>query len=136
MKIILDVNVILSALIRDSTTRKIILNSQFDFYFPEPSLHKIRKYKDYILEKSGLSEEEYDKLMVTLFKYIKLVPTEEIEKNWSVAKKIMEHIDKEDVVFIATALSISDSVIWSDDRHFEKQDKVKVMKTKNINKLL
>ena len=132
MKIILDVNVILSALIRDSTTRKIILNSKFDFYFPEPSLHKIRKYKDYILEKSGLSEEEFDKLMATLFKYIKLMSTEEIGKNWDEAKKIMEHIDPEDVVFIATALSIADSVIWSDDRHFEKQDKVKVLKTEDI----
>ena len=132
MKVILDVNVILSALIRDSTTRKIILNSDFDFYFPESSLHKIRKYKDYILEKSGLTEEEYGKLMATLFKYIRLVPTEEIEKNWNKAKKIMGHIDEEDVVFIATALSISDSVIWSDDGHFEKQDKVKVLKTKDM----
>ena len=132
MKIILDVNVILSALIRDSTTRKIILNSEFDLYFPEPSIHKIRKYKDYILEKSGLTKEESDKIMATLFKYIKLVPTEEIEKNWNEAKEIMEHIDKEDVVLIATALSISDSVIWSDDRHFEKQDKVKVLKTKQM----
>ena len=129
MNIILDVNVILSALIRDSTTRKIILNSQFEFYFPEPSLDKIRKYKDYILEKSGLSEEEFKDLMAILFKYIRIVPTEEIEKNWDEAKKIMEHIDPEDVVFIATALSISNSIIWSDDRHFEKQDKVKVLKT-------
>ena len=134
MKIILDVNVILSALIRDSTTRKIILNSKFDFYFPEPSLHKIRKYKDYILEKSGLTEAEYYKLMATLFKYVKLVPTEEIKKNWDEAKKIMEYIDKEDVVFIATALSVSDSVIWSDDRHFEKQDRVKVLKTEDMAK--
>lgn len=125
-------NVILSALIRDSTTRKIILNSQFDFYFPEPSLHKIRKYKDYILKKSGLTEKEYSKLMTILFKYIRLVPSEEIEKNWNEAKKIMGHIDKEDVVFIATALSISDSVIWSDDGHFEKQDKVKVLKTEDM----
>lgn len=132
MKIIVDVNVILSALIRDSTTRKIILNSEFDFYFPEPSLHKIRKYKDYILEKSGLTEEEYNKIMATLFKYIRIAPTEEIEKNWSEAKKIMEHIDPEDVVFIAVALSISDSVIWSDDGHFEKQNKVKVLKTAEI----
>ena len=132
MKIILDVNIILSALIRDSITRKIILNSEFDFYFPEPSLHKIRKYENYILEKSGLTEEEYDKILAILFKYIRLVPTEEIEKNWNEAKKIMEHIDKEDVVFIATALSIEHSVIWSDDRHFEKQDKIKVLKTKEI----
>lgn len=132
MKVITDVNVILSALIRDSTTRKIILNSEFDFYFPEPSLHKIRKYKEYILEKSGLSEEEFKDLMAILFKYIRIVPTEEIEKNWSEAKKIMENIDPEDVVFIATALSISDSVIWSDDRHFEKQDKIKVLKTEDM----
>ena len=132
MKIVVDVNIILSALIRDSTTRKIILNSELDLHFPEPSLHKIRKYKDYTLEKSGLSEEEYNKIMATLFKYIKLVPTEEIEKNWGKAKEIMEHIDKEDVVFIATALSITDSVIWSDDGHFEKQDKVKVLKTEEI----
>jgi len=132
MKIILDVNVILSALIRDSTTRKIISNSEFDFYFPELSLHKIRKYKSYVLEKSGLTEEEYNKLMTTLFKYIKLVPTEEIEKNWDEAKKIMKHIDSEDVVFIAVALRIKDSVIWSDDGHFEKQGKVKVMKTEDM----
>ncbi len=135
MKIVIDVNRILSALIRDSSTRKIILNSEFDFYFPEPSLHKIRKYKSYIFKKSGLTEEEYDKIIVTLFKYIKLVPTEEIEKNWNEAKKIMEHIDPEDVVFIATALSISDLVIWSDDRHFEKQDKIKVLNTKEVVKL-
>ena len=132
MKIILDVNVILSALIRDSTTKKIILNSQFEFHFPEPSLEKIRKYKGYILEKSGLSEEEFKDLMAILFKYIRIVPTEEIEKNWQEAKKIMENIDPEDVVFIATALSINDSVIWSDDRHFEKQDKVKVLKTEEM----
>ena len=132
MKVITDVNVILSALIRDSTTRKIILNSEFDFYFPEPSLHKIRKYKNYILEKSGLTEAEYDKLMATLFKYVKLVPTEEIEKNWDEAKKIMEHIDPEDVVFIATALSQEDVFIWSDDKHFEKQNKVKIWKTKDL----
>src|SRR3989338_830818 len=118
MKIVLDVNVILSALIRDSTTRKIILNSKFEFYFPETSLNKISKYKNYILEKSGLSEEEFDKIIEILFNYIRLVPTGEIEKNWKEANKIMGQIDQEDVVFIAAAFSIKDSIIWSDDRHF------------------
>ena len=132
MKIILDVNVILSALIRDSATRKIILNSRSDFYFPEPSLDKIRKYKDYILKKSGLDEEEFKELIAILFKYIRIVRAEEIKKNWSEARKLMEHIDPEDVVFIAAAFSIADSVIWSDDRHFEKQNKVKALKTEDL----
>lgn len=58
MRLVLDVNVLISALIRDSTTRNIIINSEFDFYFPEPSLNKIRKYQAYIIGKSGLSEIE------------------------------------------------------------------------------
>jgi len=44
MIVIVDVNVILSALIKDSTTREIILKTEQDFCFPEPSLHTIRKY--------------------------------------------------------------------------------------------
>ena len=132
MKIIVDVNVVLSALIRDSATRKIILRSGSSMYFPEPSIHKIRKYQDYILKKSGLEEKDYVHILATLFKHIRIIPSEDIERNWNRAKKIMEHIDKEDVVFVSAALSLSDSVIWSDDRHFEKQDKVKVFKTKDL----
>ena len=41
MKIIVDSNVLLSALIRDSFTRKIIINSENLFYFPEDSLKLI-----------------------------------------------------------------------------------------------
>ena len=132
MNVVLDVNIILSALIRDSTTRRIILNSAFDFYFPEPSLHKIRKYKGYIIKKSGLTEKECSKIMTTLFKYIRLVPTGEIDKNLDEAKKIMEHIDREDVIFIATALGIGNSLIWSDDKDFERQNKITILKTKDL----
>lgn len=135
MRIVADVNIILSALIRDSITRKIILELGLDIYFPEPALHKIRKYKNLILEKSRLEEESYSHILTNLFKYIKLVPAEEIEGNWNKAKEIIEHIDKEDVVFIATALGIETSVIWSDDKDFEKQDKIKVFKTKDMAKL-
>lgn len=132
MKVVVDVNIILSALIRDSVTRKIIINSKYDLFFPEPSLHKIDKYKSYIIEKSGLGEEEYNKVKNTLFKYIKLVASDEIKGNWGEAIKIMVNIDEEDVIFIATALSIPDSVVWSDDNDFKKQNIIKVLKTKDI----
>ena len=49
--------------------------------------------------------------------------------NWDEAKKIMEHIDPEDVTFIATALCQNNAVIWSDDKHFKKQDKIPNLKT-------
>jgi predicted nucleic acid-binding protein len=136
MKIVLDVNIILSALIRDSITRKMIIDSKLNLYFPEPSLHKIRKYKDYIQGKSNLSDEEFINVLTYLFTFIQLIPSEEIEKNWSKAKEIMEHIDQEDVVFVAAALGLEDSVIWSDDKDFDKQDKLKVLKTEDMVRLM
>ena len=135
MIIVVDVNPIISALIRDSSARSIIASANFDFCFPEPALQKIRKYKNYIIGKSGLSELEYLVILNTLLKFIRIIPIEEILHHWDNAKNIMEHIDPEDVAFIAAALSQDDAIIWSDDEHFEKQDKIKVLKTKDMTNL-
>lgn len=136
MIVVLDVNIILSALIKDSSSRRLLLDLDFDFCFPEPALNKIRKYKDYIIHKAGISLLEYLVVLNILFKFIRVVPTEEILANWNQAKEIMEKIDTEDVVFIATALSQEESIIWSDDKHFEKQRKIKVIKTKDVINLI
>ena len=132
MIIIVDVNIILSALIRDSSTREIIVKSGQDFCFPEPSLHKIRKYKEVVLRKSGITEPEFSMILNSIFKFIRLIPTEEILTNWDEAKKVMEHIDPEDVTFIAAALSQNNTVIWTDDKHFDKQERILNLKTADI----
>lgn len=135
MLIIVDVNVVLSALIKNSTTRELIVKSEQDFCFPELSLHKIRKYKDLILTKSGLSQTEFSILVNTLFDFIRLIPTEELMSYSEEAKRTMEHIDPEDVLFIAAALSQENGAIWSDDKHFDKQNRITVLKTKDMVKL-
>ncbi len=132
MRLVVDVNVVLSVLIRDSATRKMILESDNDLFFPEQSVRKIIKYKQLIMEKSGLSEKELLSILSRLFAHIRLVPSEEVIKKWGEAKGIMEHIDEEDVVFIATALSKGDSAVWSDDTDFDRQSKIKVLKTKDM----
>lgn len=132
MIVITDVNIIISALIKDATTREIILNSEQDFFFPEPSLHKIRKYKEMILEKSQLSEIEFQMILNALFHVVRIISTEDIMEQWEEAKKIMEHIDPEDVIIIAAALSQEEAVIWSDDKHFDQQNKIMTLKTKDM----
>ena len=44
---------------------------------------------------------------------------------------IMDRIDKNDTPFIAAALA-ANLPIWSDDKHFEKQNKIKIFKTKDL----
>ncbi len=49
MIFVIDTNILISALIRDSTTRKIIVKSGWEFYYPEISFHEVRKYKGLVL---------------------------------------------------------------------------------------
>ncbi|MEK6880738.1 MAG: PIN domain-containing protein [Nanoarchaeota archaeon] len=132
MKIILDVNSIISALIKDSISRKIIKESGFDFYFPEIAFNKIIKYKNYLIEKSQITEEEFVIVLSVLLNKIKIIPQESLEPYLEKARKIIGKIDEEDIIFIASALSIDNCIVWSDDRHFEKQNIINVIKTKDL----
>ena len=134
MILVIDSNILLASLIRDSTVRKIIVESGWEFYYPKMSFHEVRKYKDLVLEKSGMNEEEYTELLNHLLKHITLVPEEQIKGKIEEANEILGEIDPDDVVFLATAFSIDNANIWSDDAHFEKQDKVKVLKTEDMAK--
>ena len=135
MILIIDTNILISALIRDSITRKIIVESGWKLCYPENSFHEVRKYKSLILEKSGMIEQEYIKLLNCLLKHITIIPEEIIYPNLEEASKWLGNIDPNDVIFLATALSLENSKIWSDDNHFGKQNKVRVFKTQHMIKL-
>ena len=135
MIIVTDSNILISALIKNSLTRGIIIGSGMNFVFPEISLHEIRKHEKTILKKSGLTKNELDRLLARILDYVVLVPTEVIKEHLQEASSIMFDIDPKDVVFIATALSFENPVIWSDDKDFDKQDKIRVVKTKRLAKL-
>jgi predicted nucleic acid-binding protein len=135
MILVIDTNILLAGLIKDSTVRKIIVESGWEFHYPEMSFHEVRKYKDLVLEKSGMNEEEYTELLNHLLRHITLVPEEQIKERIQEADGILGKVDPDDVVFLATALSIENSKMWSDDLHLEKQNKIRVFKTKHIMKL-
>jgi len=136
MKIVLDTNILISALIKDSFTRKIIIESGFELFYPEISFKEIIKYKEYILEKSNYNnKEQFWKILNKLLEYINLVPIELIQSKIKEAPNIIKHIDIKDIIFIATALSINNFYIWSEDKDFEKQTVIKILKTEDLIKI-
>ncbi len=132
MKVIVDTNILISALIKNSTTRKIIMESGLRFYYPSIAMQEIEKYKTIILEKSGLSNRSYHEILEAILNYIILVPQEIITPFVKEAERIMGNIDKKDVIFIALALAISNNGIWSEDGDFKKQNMIRVWTTKEI----
>jgi len=136
MKLIIDTNIFISSLLKDSTTREILLNESLNFYLPEVVLSDVNKYLPYIIKKSKLSEKEIEKLLNTILENLILVPIDEYEKKIDEGMNIIGNIDEKDTQFIALALAIENDGIWSNDKHFDKQDKIQVFKTNDIINLL
>lgn len=127
----IDTNILIAALIRDNTARKILTNPGINFIFPEYGLGEIYKYKEEIKEKANLNEREFDVLLLRTLKQIRLIPLDIIISYKDEADEIMKNIHKEDSVFVALALAFN-CPIWSDDKHFKKQNKIKILTTKDM----
>jgi predicted nucleic acid-binding protein len=111
--------------------RHLIIALNVSFYYPEQSFDEILRNRREILDKSKLTEENFNTTLSTLFRYISIVKKEDIEKHAGKADSIMGGIHKNDVIFIAAALS-RDAIIWSNDRDFKRQKEIAVITTQEI----
>lgn len=134
MRLVVNTNRIIAALIKDSFSRKIIMSGKFELVTPKFSRIEITNNKKEILEKTHLSETEFDTLLSLFFKKIYTVEDFIIKQKKNQARKIMDEIDPDDSPFIALAFSIKNDGIWSDDKHFSKQAEIKIWKTKDLSK--
>jgi len=136
VKLIVDTNVLISALVKKSTVRGLLLNPLFEFYVPEHCIEEIERHVGEISERSGLSVENVFLLLGVLLASVQVVPAEGVVKKYKEAEKIMGKIDRDDVPFIALALSFPNDGIWTEDKHFLKQNRVRVWRTRELLKLL
>ncbi len=135
MNIVIEANILIAALLKDSKMRELLVNSAYKFLVPEIHFQEIEEHKEELLEKSGLSEEEFDILISKLSDYFIIVKSNKILPFLSEAEELIGKIDKDDVPIIATALAFGCS-IWSDDKHFQQQKKIKIWKTEDIIKTI
>jgi len=68
MSIVLDANICSQALIKDSTTRKLILEYDGVFLFPEYIFKELEDHKGELLRKSGIDKSEFETLLRMLLK--------------------------------------------------------------------
>jgi len=131
MILVIDTNRIIAALIKDSTSRYIILSDKIEFVSIHFGTNEVNKYKNEIIEKAGITEADFENILQKLFTRIKMLNDSLVQKTMPEAKNIMDHIDPDDTPFIAAALACNVE-IWSDDEHFQQQKRIKAWKTKDI----
>jgi len=131
MEIVVDTNILISALLRDGLTRKIILLSPFDMYTLALAQEEILKHKAELIHKSNLTDEQFAYLIQLIFAKMSLVSSRDIEPFRDRATGIMMDIDIADSPFLALAMLL-DAPIWSNDTHFKRQNAARILTTKDI----
>lgn len=134
MKIVVDTNIIFSAILNpNGTLGDILLNSfgKFDFFSPTFVLQELNNHKEKMLKISGYSESDLNFLQRNLFKKIDLIDIESVQTStWHEAIQLVENIDEFDAPFIALALELK-CALWTGDKKL-----IKGLNQKNVDWIL
>lgn len=134
MNLIIDANILASALIKDGINRELIVSESFNLYSPDFIIEEIIEHLGEFEQKTKLNRE---KLIFNFKELLRLANIRLINKNLfadfiNPAIKISPDIC--DVAYFALALKLN-CPIWSNDKLLKMQDKVKIYSTEEIFKL-
>lgn len=124
MKILVDTNRIIAALVQESTTRDILFDENFKFLTPDYTITEIEEHKEELKKKTKLTDEEFEILLALIFEQIDIIPKSEYEDFLNKSKSLIS--DPDDVPHLAACFASKADGIWAHDPHFKKQDKFKV----------
>lgn len=133
MILIIDANILFSALIKNSLTAELIFNEDIQLYTCEFIIEEFFKHEKEIIEKTHRSREQFITIMHQLKDIINIIPQEEYSNLMNEAKDFSP--DPNDAIYFALAMKL-DAGIWSNDKRLKKQDRVKVHKTSEVLQLL
>lgn len=134
MELVVDANILFAALIKDSTTRRILLlRTPFPLtlYTTPFIMDEFLKYQSYLARKAGAGKGELMEILVELFTTanINIISENELKPYLSKALKISP--DRNDVQYFAAALA-KNCAIWSNERKLKKQSEIQVVNTADL----
>ncbi len=132
MDLVIDANVLFSALIKDSFAYNLLFNSSFHLFTPEYIFTELEKHKEELLRKTERTTEEFFRLVETLKRRIVIVPLEELVPYVDEAEKLTP--DPDDMAYFALALKLN-CAIWSNDKKLKDQNRIKVYNTHELSKI-
>lgn len=135
MELVVDTNVLFSFFKSDSSTRELIVGTSLTLYAPHETFTELLKYTDEICDKSRITKKEFIRIQKTLSSLIKTIPQSTFLKEFDAATSFLPDTAKEDAPFIGLALHLG-LPLWSNDKALKKQDKVKVVSTSDLIKII
>ena len=135
MELVVDANILFSALIKSGITRELMVNDELLLYTPEYLINEFFEHIEELRKKTHADtfklQNEVQKLIY--LSRLKIIPIREINPYVKTAKIISS--DPEDILYFATALKMN-CALWSNDKALKNQNQVKVYSTSDLIKIL
>lgn len=128
MQLVVDANVVISALAKDGAVRTAIRTTTDEICTPWYIKEEIGNHRADIRTKSGLSTQAFDALIEDLFDHIEIIAREAMNPHLHEAARAMQPYDLDDTLYAAAALAVG-GIVVSNDQAFEKQRAVSHMWT-------
>lgn len=129
MRLVIDTNIVLAALLKPSVTQRLLLSPSFEFFAPEYCAEELENHLSEIAKKMGKTPTEIRPALNILLTKITLLPKEEYAAFESKARFVLP--DPDDAPFLAVALKLG-CPIWTSDKHFKEQKLCKVFTTNEL----
>ncbi|MDO8140281.1 MAG: PIN domain-containing protein [Candidatus Brocadiales bacterium] len=115
MKIVVDSNIIFSALISGKEIYLDIFKMN-DVYMPDVVFSELNKYESHLVRKTKLNQTEFKMFVQMLFEEVAVIPKFAISvENWQNAYKICKNVDEKDTPFIALCFELG-IPLWTNDK--------------------
>lgn len=131
MKIVLDANVIIAALLGSRATLVILTSQNHSFFVPQKILEEIKKHQSFICTYGQQSPEEFTANLDALLFFIDVVDFVVYEPFLQQAQATLSR-DVEDADYLACALAVHADFLWTNDKDFSTQDLVPIKTTEQF----
>jgi len=123
MKIIVDTNVIFSAILSSSGKIGQILifgGNTFEFYAPNLVKTEVKRHRDKLIQMSELSDDDFDDIRDDIYSCITFISEEQIPYDyWHNAIPFVRETDMDDIAFVVLAEYL-DAQLWTGDKKLLK----------------
>lgn len=126
MKVTVDANSLFSALLRKGKSRKIWFDPVVELYAPYFLLKEFQKYSSFLQKKFLGNAKEFRLLSKKLLSQVFFIQDNELKPYLPAAASLSD--DPKDWLYLACALK-EDTIIWSNDKEFKKQSRIKIKTT-------
>lgn len=135
MRLVVDTNIVVAAIIRPGNTQKLLFSGFFDCHAPEHLMGEIENNRRDILRKSGFEEGFLDSVIRLVYGKITFVPLSEFVVFKLAALELCPKGHEKDWPFFALALKL-ECGLWSQDAALKNQKTVEVFTTGDIIRVL